>query len=198
MEKTKTNFEKLKELKDWELAQIMDLAFCHVEAILKYPKAQVSDYDHSREYLRWLNQPYDEEKGFKFLLDDDSNEETYITLQELRLKKEKQIFKGILNKEELNTSKQPERTLGKYLGDYLIFRRTGSEIQDFFAEDGTGYTENPAEAGIFTVQEVEYFNAEIIDYEDLLLKKQKKDYAAISVVTLLTFFLSFKEYTECE
>lgn len=182
MEKTKTNFEKLKELKNWELAQVLDLIALHVDAAVPaYPDAQVQSFDYQREQLKWLNQPYDEEKGFKFILDDEG-EVTYVTLQDMKINYEKQIFKGLLKKEE--DAKQPLRTLGKFIGDYLIFKNS-KEIE-FFAEDGYGYTKKASEAGIFTLQEVEHFNAELIDYKEFLNRKDlKKEYLAISVYSYL-------------
>ena len=93
----KTNFEKLKELPDYIVAQVMDIAALHVDtAIPPYPGAQVSEYDHAREYLKWLRGPFDEKKGFKFILDEDEEEPIYISLEELEVKKRKKIFKGIL------------------------------------------------------------------------------------------------------
>ncbi len=181
----KTNFEKLRELRNWELAQIMDLVALHVDtAIPPYPGAQVSEYDHEREYLKWLTQPYDEEKGFMFHINDDSEEKTYITLEEMKAKREKNIFKGLLKKGDPEFSTQPLRTLGKYMGDYLIVRNS-NEVE-FFAEDGHGYTKNASEAGIFTIEEVEHFNAVVIGHADFQKRKElKKEYLAISILNFI-------------
>ena len=178
----KTNFEKLKELKNWELAQIIDLIAMHVDAAIPaYPDAQVSGYDYQREYLKWLNQSYDEEKGFKFILDQE-DEETYVTLQDMRANYEKQIFKGLIKKGD---SCPPLRTLGKYVGDYYLIIKNGEKVE-YFAEDGYGYTKNPSEAGIFTLQQVKHFNADVVGAGGFInRKKDKHDYLAISVLAFL-------------
>ncbi len=91
-------------------------------------------------------------------------------------------------KDDLNVSKRPARTLSKYLNDYLIFKN-GEEIE-FFAEDGVGYTSSLVEAGVFTIQEVQYFNAKILDRDVFLSRKEiKRDYLAISILTLLKISL---------
>ena len=183
----KTNFEKIKELKNWELALILSMVELHVGTLIPaYPGGTVSEYDHERECLKWLNQPYDDEKGFKFLVSYDSEkgtyEDVYVTLEEMHRIKERNVFKGLLQK---NTSCPPLRTLGKYVGDYYLIIKNGQEVE-YFAEDGYGYTKNPSEAGIFTLQDVEHFNADIVGASGFLNReKNKHDYLAISVLAFL-------------
>lgn len=187
----KTNFEKIKELKNWELAQIMDLVALHVDAAVPaYPDAQVTSYDYQREQLKWLNQPYDEKKGFKFILDEDG-EETYVTLQDMKVNYEKQIFKGLIKKEDQDVSKQTSRTLGsKFIGIFLTLRNGNGREVEFFAEDGFGYTYNPSEAGLFNLEQVEHFNASIMPYAEFLKNKQEikhNKYIALSLVDIFDY-----------
>ncbi len=86
MEKTKTNFEKLKELKEYEVAQILSMLPMHVQEI-----QQASDAEHNLDAVdleensieiitSWLKDSFDEKKGFKMYL---SGGTEYITAEDL-------------------------------------------------------------------------------------------------------------------
>lgn len=82
----KTNFEKLKELKEYEAAQVLSLLPMHVMEV-----QQATGVDHeldatdlveneSEIIISWLKDEYDEKKGFKFYL---SGGTEYITSENL-------------------------------------------------------------------------------------------------------------------
>lgn len=69
----KTNFEALKELKDYEAAQILHLLFLHVTSIMEAQRADGLDAIDQLEnefeiVISWLNHPFEENKGFKFYI----------------------------------------------------------------------------------------------------------------------------------
>lgn len=82
----KTNFEKLKELKEYEAAQVISMLPMHVMEIQHTTGADnnldaVDLEENSIEIITsWLKNPYDEAKGFKFYL---SGRTEYITQENL-------------------------------------------------------------------------------------------------------------------
>lgn len=69
----KTNFEKLKELKEYEAAQVINMLPLHVMEIQQATGADCLDATDGVEnemeiIISWLKDPYDEAKGFKFYL----------------------------------------------------------------------------------------------------------------------------------
>lgn len=69
----KTNFGKLKELKDYEVAQIIRILSLHVTSIMEAQSADELDAadqleDEFEIITSWLNHPYEENKGFEFYL----------------------------------------------------------------------------------------------------------------------------------
>ena len=67
----KTNFEALKELKDYEAAQILHLLFLHVTSIMEAQRADglIDQLENEFEIITsWLNHPFEENKGFKFYI----------------------------------------------------------------------------------------------------------------------------------
>ena len=83
----KTNFEKLKELKEHEAAQVFSLLPMHVAEIQQATKADqnldaADSVDDEMEIITsWLKDPYDEKKGFKMYL---SGGTEYITQENLK------------------------------------------------------------------------------------------------------------------
>ena len=82
----KTNFEKIKELKEFEAAQVMSMLPMHVAEVQQATRA---DFDLDAADLEenaieiitsWLKDPYDEKKGFKMYL---SGGTEYITPKNL-------------------------------------------------------------------------------------------------------------------
>ncbi len=82
----KTNFEKLKELKEHEAAQVLSMLPMHVMEIQQATGADcnldaVDLEENSIEIITsWLKDPYDEKKGFKMYL---SGGTEYITQENL-------------------------------------------------------------------------------------------------------------------
>ncbi len=82
----KTNFEKLRELKEHEAAQVISMLPMHVMEIQQATGADcnldaVDLEENSIEIIAsWLKEPYDEAKGFKFYL---SGRTEYITQENL-------------------------------------------------------------------------------------------------------------------
>ena len=69
----KTNFEALKELKDYEAAQIIRILSLHVTSIMEAQSADELDAadqleDEFEIVTSWLNHPYEENKGFEFYI----------------------------------------------------------------------------------------------------------------------------------
>lgn len=82
----KTNFEKLKELKEHEAAQVISMLPMHVMEVQHTTGANnnldATDgvEDGMEIIISWLKDPYDEAKGFKFYL---SGRTEYITQENL-------------------------------------------------------------------------------------------------------------------
>lgn len=81
----KTNFEKLKELKEYEAAQVFSMLQMHVAEVQQATKADrldAADFveDEIEVIISWLKDPYDEKKGFKMYL---SGRTEYITPENL-------------------------------------------------------------------------------------------------------------------
>ncbi|HRF70458.1 MAG TPA: hypothetical protein PKV66_03420 [Candidatus Pelethenecus sp.] len=82
----KTNFEKLKELKEYEAAQILNLLPMHVQEVQENIGVDcnldaVDGVENEIEVITsWLKDPYDEKKGFKMYL---SGGTEYITQENL-------------------------------------------------------------------------------------------------------------------
>lgn len=82
----KTNFEKLKELKEHEAAYILSFMPAHVMTIQNATGADNLDaFDKNEDSIEiiisWLKNDYDEKKGFKLYL---FGETQYITSKELK------------------------------------------------------------------------------------------------------------------
>ncbi|MDE7264518.1 MAG: hypothetical protein K2N64_07640 [Anaeroplasmataceae bacterium] len=82
----KTNFEKLKELKEYEAAQVINMLQIHIAEVQLVRKADSNldavdlVEDEIEIITSWLKDPYDEKKGFKMYL---SGRTEYITSENL-------------------------------------------------------------------------------------------------------------------
>lgn len=82
----KTNFEKLKELKEYEAAQIISMLPMHVAEVQEATGADFNldaadlEEDSIEVITSWLKDPYNEKKGFKMYL---SGGTEYITSKNL-------------------------------------------------------------------------------------------------------------------
>ena len=79
-----TNFEKLKELKDFEAAQVITMLNEHVgsvETLIDVTKTSINRTCKSEIIVTaWLNAPYDDSKGFQFLV---SGDYEHVTVNDL-------------------------------------------------------------------------------------------------------------------
>ena len=82
----KTNFEKLKELKEYEVAQVISMLQMHVAEVQQATEADKNldaahlEGDSIEVITSWLKDSYDESKGFKMYL---SGGVEYITSEDL-------------------------------------------------------------------------------------------------------------------
>ena len=82
----KTNFEKLKELKEYEAAQVLSMLQMHVAEVQQATKADHNldaadlEEDSIGVITSWFKDSYDESKGFKMYL---SGGVEYITSEDL-------------------------------------------------------------------------------------------------------------------
>ena len=185
----KTNFEKLKELQAYELAQVIDLLHEHAKEAASSFKEQIKVKDQVASHLTkeeiiifiWLNQEYCETRGFKFIL---SNMKEYIDRETLRRNNFYYEFLAVDNQRQIVPAKN---TVEQYADKYIILKPNTK--YEFFAEDGAGYVQSAINAGLFDEQQVKFFNAHIVTAEELINHrselKKKYTYVAITIPNVI-------------
>lgn len=84
-----TNKEKLQQLKDYELAEIIAMLNLHVDEIQHASSAryELDAFDLNEDaigiIISWLNSPYDEEKGFEFYCSYEKTKRVYLKSENL-------------------------------------------------------------------------------------------------------------------
>lgn len=179
----KTNFEKLKELQAYELAQVIDLLHEHAKEAASSFKEQIKVTDQVASHLTkeeiiiflWLNQEYCETRGFKFIL---SNMTEYIDRETLR---RNNLYYQFLAVDNQNSIASARNTVKQYADKYIILKPNTK--YEFFAEDGAGYVQSAINAGLFDQQQVMFFDAHIITAEELInhCSELRKKYAYVAI-----------------